>query len=142
MVAKLVGKLSSHRRNRIALYVRETNLPAQLFYRVQGFRATEVVREHYLDTGEDAYLMQYHLDESMIEDRRRTDQPDRQAVRELTAALRNRTARTELLTRLRPANRPTRPFAERRRVSFRVVQSPPGLNAGSCVYRFLSNLVC
>jgi ribosomal-protein-alanine N-acetyltransferase len=70
MIQKLVGKLSSQRRNRIALYVRETNLAGQLFYRVSGFRAIEVVREHYLDTGEDAYLMHYHLDESMIEEER------------------------------------------------------------------------
>ena len=70
MVAKLVGKLSSQRRNRIALYVRETALAAQLFFRVSGFRATEVVREHYLDTGEDAYLMHYHLDESLLEEER------------------------------------------------------------------------
>jgi ribosomal-protein-alanine N-acetyltransferase len=70
MIAKLVGKLSNQRRNRIALYVRETNLQAQLFFRVLGFRAMEVLREHYSDTGEDAYSMQYHLDESMIEDDR------------------------------------------------------------------------
>ena len=70
MVLKLVGKLSGQRRNRIALYVRETNLAAQLFYRVNGFRAAEVVREHFLDTGEDAYLMFYHLDESLIEEER------------------------------------------------------------------------
>jgi len=38
MLGKLVGKLSSHRRTRIALHVRETNLAAQFFYRVQGFR--------------------------------------------------------------------------------------------------------
>ena len=69
MVAKLVGKLSSHRRTRIALHVRESVLAAQLFFRVQGFRATEVVREHFEDTGEDAYLMQYLFDESMIDDR-------------------------------------------------------------------------
>ena len=68
MVAKLVGKLSTQRRNRIALYVRETGLAAQLFFRVLGFRATEVIREHYLDTGEDAYLMHYHLDESLLDD--------------------------------------------------------------------------
>jgi len=73
MIAKLVGKLSNQRRNRIALYVRETNLHAQLFYRVVGFRATEVVREHYPDTGEDAYSMHYHLDESLIEDDRPTN---------------------------------------------------------------------
>ena len=68
MVAKLVGKLSSHRRTRIALYVRETNLQAQLFYRVQGFRAMEVSREHYPDTGEDAYFLQYLLDESVLDE--------------------------------------------------------------------------
>jgi [ribosomal protein S18]-alanine N-acetyltransferase len=70
MILKLVGKLSAQRRNRIALYVRETNLAAQLFYRVNGFRAAEVIREHFLDTGEDAYLMFYHLDESVIEEER------------------------------------------------------------------------
>ncbi len=70
MIAKLVGKLSSQRRNRIALYIRETNLTAQLFFRVSGFRATEVIREHYLDTGEDAYLMSYLMDESMLEEER------------------------------------------------------------------------
>jgi ribosomal-protein-alanine N-acetyltransferase len=70
MVAKLVGKLTAQRRNRIALYLRETNLQSQLFYRVMGFRAMEVIREHYPDTGEDAYSMQYHLDESLIEEDR------------------------------------------------------------------------
>jgi ribosomal-protein-alanine N-acetyltransferase len=65
MVAKLVGKLSSHRRTRIVLHVRETNLSAQLFYRVQGFRATEVLRDFYEDTGEDAFVMQYHYDNAM-----------------------------------------------------------------------------
>jgi [ribosomal protein S18]-alanine N-acetyltransferase len=69
MVAKLVGKLSSQRRNRITLLVRETNLQAQFFFRVVGFRATEVLREHYPDSGEDAYSMLYLCDESMAEDR-------------------------------------------------------------------------
>jgi ribosomal-protein-alanine N-acetyltransferase len=68
MLQKLVGKLSSHRRTRITLHVRETNLHAQLFYRIQGFRAMEVVREHYPDTGEDAYLMNYLLDESILDE--------------------------------------------------------------------------
>ncbi len=68
MIAKLVGKLSTQRRNRISLHVRETNLSSQLFFRVMGFRASEVVREHYADTGEDAYAMQYHLDESVLDE--------------------------------------------------------------------------
>ena len=44
MVAKLIGKLSSHRRTRITLEVRETNLPAQLFFQQPGFRAVTVLR--------------------------------------------------------------------------------------------------
>jgi ribosomal-protein-alanine N-acetyltransferase len=78
MLAKLVGKLSTHRRTKIALHVRETNLPAQLFFRIQGFRAMEVVREHFADTGEDAYLMNYLLDESVIEEHVPTNRIARQ----------------------------------------------------------------
>lgn len=59
MIAKLVAKLSSQRRTRILLEVRETNLAAQLFFRENGFRAVSVLRAHYEDTPEDAYLMQY-----------------------------------------------------------------------------------
>jgi ribosomal-protein-alanine N-acetyltransferase len=61
MVAKLISKLSSHRRTRITLEVRETNLDAQLFFRKQGFRALRVLRSFYEDSGEDAYLLQYRL---------------------------------------------------------------------------------
>lgn len=59
MIAKLVSKLSLERRTRIMLEVRETNLPAQLFFRASGFRAVSVLRDYYDDTPEDAYLMQY-----------------------------------------------------------------------------------
>jgi [ribosomal protein S18]-alanine N-acetyltransferase len=61
MVEKLVGKLSSQRRNRILLEVRETNLIAQVFFRSAGFRAISVLREFYEDTPEDAYLMEYRF---------------------------------------------------------------------------------
>ncbi len=59
MLAKLAGKLSLDRRNRIMLEVRETNLDAQLFFKQLGFRAISVLRDFYEDTTEDAYLMQY-----------------------------------------------------------------------------------
>ena len=59
MVTKLAGKLSSQRRTRVTLEVRETNLAAQLFFRAQGFRAVNVLRNYYEDTPEDAYVMQY-----------------------------------------------------------------------------------
>jgi ribosomal-protein-alanine N-acetyltransferase len=68
MVAKLVSKLSSHRRTRITLEVRETNLPAQLFFQKQSFRALRVLRAFYEDSGEDAYLLQYRLADDTSED--------------------------------------------------------------------------
>lgn len=59
MIDKLVGKFSSQRRTRISLEVRETNLPAQVFFRETGFRATTVLREFYADSPEDAYVFVY-----------------------------------------------------------------------------------
>ncbi|MFM7183236.1 MAG: ribosomal protein S18-alanine N-acetyltransferase [Planctomycetota bacterium] len=61
MMEKLVGKLTPDRRGRIMLEVRETNLPAQLFFRSLGFRATSVLKDFYQDSTEDAYQMQYVL---------------------------------------------------------------------------------
>jgi [ribosomal protein S18]-alanine N-acetyltransferase len=62
MVTRLVDKLSQQRRNEILLEVRERNLDGQLFFRMQGFRAISVLRSHYDDTDEDAYIMQFRLD--------------------------------------------------------------------------------
>lgn len=62
MVEKLINKLSQQRRQEIVLEVRETNLAAQKFYQAQGFRAVGVLRGHYADSAEDAYLMHYRLD--------------------------------------------------------------------------------
>jgi ribosomal-protein-alanine N-acetyltransferase len=62
MIEKLINKLSQQRRQEIVLEVRETNLAAQLFYQSQGFRATGVLRSHYSDSAEDAYVMHYRLD--------------------------------------------------------------------------------
>ena len=59
MLTKLISKLSPQRRNRIVLEVRETNLPAQVFFRSLGFLATSVLRDFYQDTTEDAYLMHF-----------------------------------------------------------------------------------
>jgi ribosomal-protein-alanine N-acetyltransferase len=68
MVAKLISKLSSHRRTRITLEVRETNLPAQLFFSKQGFRAVRVLRGYYEDSGEDAFVMQYQFADDLGDD--------------------------------------------------------------------------
>jgi ribosomal-protein-alanine N-acetyltransferase len=61
MVAKLISKLNPERRNKISLEVRETNLPAQLFFRANGFRAVSILHNFYEDSPEDAYLMQFVL---------------------------------------------------------------------------------
>ena len=61
MVGKLVGKLSSHRRSKITLAVRERNLPAQVFFRGRDFRATKVLRNYYEDSGEDAFQMEFRV---------------------------------------------------------------------------------
>jgi len=59
MIRKLTDKLSPQRRRRIILEVRETNLPAQLFFKKNGFKAISVLHNYYPDTPEDAYIMQY-----------------------------------------------------------------------------------
>ena len=61
MVSKLIGKLSSHRRSKITLAVRERNLDAQKFFRTQDFKATRVLRNYYEDSGEDAFLMEHRV---------------------------------------------------------------------------------
>lgn len=61
MVQRLVDKLSQQRRTEILLEVRERNLDAQNFFKSMDFRAIRVVRNHYEDTMEDAYVMVYKL---------------------------------------------------------------------------------
>ncbi len=67
MAEKLISKLSSQRRTEISLEVRETNLPAQLFFKQLGFRATAVMRSYYEDSPEDAYLMKYYYEAEELE---------------------------------------------------------------------------
>ncbi len=68
MIVKLIGKLSSHRRTRITLAVRETNLVAQQFFRAVDFQATKVMRKYYEDSGEDAFLMNFRLSGELCDD--------------------------------------------------------------------------
>ncbi|MAG92562.1 MAG: ribosomal-protein-alanine N-acetyltransferase [Planctomycetaceae bacterium] len=68
MVGKLIDKLSQQRRKEIVLEVRETNMSAQLFFKSQDFKAVCVLRTHYDDTSEDAYIMRYHLHEDDAQD--------------------------------------------------------------------------
>jgi ribosomal-protein-alanine N-acetyltransferase len=60
MIEKLIGKLGE-RRTRLTTEIGERNLDGQLFFQALGFRATQVLRKHYEETGEDAYVMEYRL---------------------------------------------------------------------------------
>ncbi len=61
MVNKLKSKLSSHRRAKMGLDCRESNIGALLFFKSQGFIASQVLRGYYDDTGEDAIRMIYRM---------------------------------------------------------------------------------
>jgi ribosomal-protein-alanine N-acetyltransferase len=69
MVNSVVSEMSS--RTPIKVLLRETNLPAQLFFRDCGFAATSIVRGNYRDSDEDAYDFVHGLSaESTFEDNR------------------------------------------------------------------------
>jgi ribosomal-protein-alanine N-acetyltransferase len=59
MIGKLQSKLSHMRRSKITIEVRETNLAVQFFLKQMGFKAVSVLRDHWEDSDEDAYVMQY-----------------------------------------------------------------------------------
>lgn len=67
MVEKLVAKLSHQRRTRISTTVRESNLGAQLFFRQMGFQYQCTVHGMYDDTTEDAYVLNYDLQDALID---------------------------------------------------------------------------
>jgi ribosomal-protein-alanine N-acetyltransferase len=68
MVAKLINKLSTHRRQRITLAVRERNLDAQMFFSRHEFKATRVLRSYYEDSGEDAFQMEYRVGDESVDE--------------------------------------------------------------------------
>lgn len=60
LCAKLQSKLALDRRPSLRLVVPETNLPAQLFFRAVGVKATQVLRHHFA-TDEDGFVMEQTL---------------------------------------------------------------------------------
>lgn len=59
LIDKLIGKLATTPRTSVVVEVRETNIDAQLFFREFRFKAISVLQEHYFDTDEAAYVMEY-----------------------------------------------------------------------------------
>ncbi len=58
---ELTDKLTQQRRNCLRFDCRETNLDAQLFFKSQGCRCVDVLRQLYDDTNEDAYCFEYRI---------------------------------------------------------------------------------
>lgn len=64
LFGKLTTKLSARRRNRIAFYVSERNLPGHLFFQQMGCVAIDVDRYFYHSSDEFAYRFIYRVEES------------------------------------------------------------------------------
>jgi ribosomal protein S18 acetylase RimI-like enzyme len=62
LLADLFARLATgpDQRSKLIVWCRESNLPAQLFFRACGLRATTIHRGRFSDTGEDGYRMVYH----------------------------------------------------------------------------------
>lgn len=67
MLNKLKSKLRRGRRERIIAPIRETLLGAHLFMKENGFIAIGVLRNDFLDTGEDAYVFEYRKPQVLAE---------------------------------------------------------------------------
>ena len=61
MIQKLISKMIYQRRQKIAIEIRETNLPALLCFRALGFRSATILKNFYENRSEDAYVLQYRL---------------------------------------------------------------------------------
>lgn len=66
LVNNLVRKLHPGRRRMITADVRESNLPAQLFFREMGFIATGIDHSPYDNIDEDAYKFTYLIEEDHL----------------------------------------------------------------------------
>ena len=60
LLKRLMEKLSFSKRSRMTVTVRESNLPAQMFFSAHDFRATSILKKSYEENDEDAYVMQYN----------------------------------------------------------------------------------
>jgi len=67
MVQKLVSKMIYQQRHKVAITIRETNLPALLCFRALGFKAVTVLKNFYEEQNEDTYVLQYRLGKEHID---------------------------------------------------------------------------
>lgn len=63
LIGRLIGKLVAGRRLKIVVPVRDSNLPAQLFFRSMGFFCTRVAKDYYDECDDNAYIMECLIDD-------------------------------------------------------------------------------
>lgn len=61
LIGRLISKLVAGRRANIVASVRDSNLPAQLFFRSMGFFCTKVEKDYYDESDDNAYIMEYWI---------------------------------------------------------------------------------
>ena len=66
MIQKLVAKMIYQKRHKIVIEIRETNLPALVCFRAIGFRAAMVRKNFYEEQSEDAYVLQYRINNPIL----------------------------------------------------------------------------
>jgi ribosomal-protein-alanine N-acetyltransferase len=66
LIDKLKGKVSHQHRDKIRLETRERNIVAQNFFKSQGFKAIQVLKDFYEDTTEDAYVMEFRVQDKQL----------------------------------------------------------------------------
>lgn len=67
LIQKLVSKMIYQQRHKIAVEIRETNLPALLCFRSLGFTAATILKNFYENQNEDTYVLQYRLGKELID---------------------------------------------------------------------------
>lgn len=67
LLDKLKAKLGKGLRSTILISVRESDLRLQLALRTEGFKATKVLKEQFIDTGEDGYLFEFKADADVLQ---------------------------------------------------------------------------
>jgi [ribosomal protein S18]-alanine N-acetyltransferase len=59
IVAELIDRLANHRRKKLLVVVKESNLAAQLFFRRMRFVCMGIMRSPFADSEESGYRMEY-----------------------------------------------------------------------------------
>lgn len=61
IATEMLDQLKFNKKGSITVVIRERNLPAQMLFKKNGFRAINIIKNYYEEIDEDAYLMEINL---------------------------------------------------------------------------------